>query len=466
MASGRLDEVNMATGSPYHILIHTFRRPQGCLIGAFAGLILLGMLLLSLPVAHTHAEVSVLDALFTATSAVCVTGLVVCDTGQDFSRFGQIVILVLIQMGGLGIMTFAALAMQMAGRKLSYRSEIALHDMFYQNNAAAQLRRNLKWIVLLTLGFEGLGTILLVKSMPDSFEKADAIYIAIFHAISAFCNAGFSTFSDSLIGMRQHVAFMTVISILIILGGLGYTVILEIISRSANKLFRHRTPICWSLNTRLVLTTSVALILIGAIIFDTLGLAAADIDWQARAGDAVFQSITARTAGFNTVDLGHLPTPSLLWLVLLMFVGGSPGSCAGGIKTTSLAVWIARLKARLLLREDVTIAGRRIPVDLVRRTGLLLGVATVYNLVGVMVLSITEMGDTEWRLEDILFEQVSAFATVGLATGLTATLSATGKLWIILTMFVGRVGPLTIAMAVMDSHTTIVRMSEERIMIG
>jgi len=456
----------MNSESRHSLVIYAFSRPQGFLIGVFAGLILVGTVLLSLPIAHAQAGISPLDALFTATSAVCVTGLIVRDTGQDFTRFGQIVILVLIQIGGLGIMTFAALAMQMAGRKLSLRSQVALHDVFYQQNAAAQFRRNLKWIVLLTLGLEGLGAILLVKTLPDGLEKSETIYIAVFHAVSAFCNAGFSTFSDSLMGMREQVAFMTVISVLIILGGLGYAVVLETIGRSACKLFRRSTPVRWSLNTRVVLTTSVALILIGTVVFDTLGLSDTDVGWPARAGDAVFQSITARTAGFNTVDLGACPTPSLLWLVVLMFVGGSPGSCAGGVKTTSLAVWVARLKARLQLREDVTIAGRRIPVDLVRRTGLLLGVAAVYNLAGVLVLSITEMGNAHWRLEDILFEQVSAFATAGLATGPTATLTAMGKLWIILTMFVGRLGPLTIAMAVMDRRPAVVRVPEERIMIG
>ena len=466
MVPGRPTDVDMVAEPRHRLLIHAFSRPQGFLVGVFAGLILVGTVLLSLPIAHAQAGITPLDALFTATSAVCVTGLIVRDTGQDFSRFGQIVILVLIQVGGLGIMTFAALAMQMAGRKLSLRSQVALHDVFYQQNAAARFRRNLKWIVLLTLGLEALGAILLVKAMPDRFDQAETVYIAVFHAVSAFCNAGFSIFSDSLMGMREQAAFMTVISVLIILGGLGYTVILEMIGRPAGKLLRRRTPVRWSLNTRVVLTTSVALILVGAVAFGTLGLSDTDVGWQERAADAVFQSITARTAGFNTVDLGACPTPSLLWLVLLMFIGGSPGSCAGGIKTTSLAVWVARLKARLQMREDVTIAGRRIPVDLVRRTGLLLGVAAVYNLAGVLVLSISERGNVHWRLEDILFEQVSAFATVGLATGLTATLTAAGKLWIILTMFVGRLGPLTIAMAVMDRRPAVVRMPQERIMIG
>jgi len=443
-------------------------RPEGFLVGIFAGLILLGTILLSLPQAHAREGINLLDALFTATSAVCVTGLVVCDTGGDFNLFGQLVILVLIQLGGLGIMTFAAFILQIIGQRISFRSQAALHDMFYQQNASVRFRRNLKWIVLLTLGIESVGVILIYPTLPRDVSPAQNLYIAVFHSISAFCNAGFSTFSDSMTGLRSNLPFMTVLGALIIMGGLGYTVLLELIRRASNKVLNRPQPVVWSLNTRVVLATSLILILVGAVSLDVLGLSD-DVDgWRSRTGNAIFQSVTARTAGFNTVDIGMLPTASLLWLVILMFVGGSPGSCAGGIKTTSLAIWVARLRARLKHREDVTIGSRRIPVDLVRRTGLLVGTAAVYNLVGIIILSITEMGGDRIsvRLEDIIFEQVSAFATVGLSTGLTSVLSPIGKVWIILTMFVGRLGPLTIALLVMDRRPTVIRQPEERLMIG
>ncbi|UCD27959.1 MAG: ATPase [Planctomycetota bacterium] len=448
-----------------HPFSRAISRPEGVLVGVFAGLILVGTLLLSLPFAHARHGVGKLDALFTATSAVCVTGLVVKDTGQDFTLFGQVVILGLIQLGGLGIMTFAAFALQIMGQKMSFRSQAALYDMFYQQNAATRFRKNLKWIVLLTLIIECIGIILLFLSLPPDIEPKEALYTSVFHAVSAFCNAGFSIYNDSMVRLQGNLTFMTTISILIILGGLGYTVLIEISRRSWYKLSRRPQPMIWSLNTRVVLMTSLTLILVGAVIFDTLGLTG---DLRSRTGNAIFQSITARTAGFNTVDIGVLPTVALLWLIFLMFVGGSPGSCAGGIKTTSLAIWVARLRARLRHREDVTIARRRIPVDLVRRTGLLVGTAAVFNLIGITILSITEMGDSHAnvRLEDILFEQVSAFATVGLSTGLTPALTTIGKLWIIVSMFVGRLGPLTIALMVMDRKPTAVRMPEERLMIG
>ncbi|MHC4442355.1 MAG: TrkH family potassium uptake protein [Planctomycetota bacterium] len=452
-----------------HPFSRAISRPEGLLVGVFAGLILAGTVLLSLPIAHARESVNLLDALFTATSAVCVTGLVVRDTGQDFSLFGQIVILVLIQLGGLGIMTFAAFALQIIGQKMSYRSQAALHDMFYQQNAAAQFRKNLKWIVILTLTVEGIGVILLYFSLPSDIRQNQALYISLFHAISAFCNAGFSLFSDSMVHLRSNTPFITVIAVLIIVGGLGYTVLFELIRRSWNRLTHRRQSVTWSLNTRVVLTTSIFLIVMGAVIFKILDSARyPDGNWLSHYGNAIFQSITARTAGFNTVHIDRLTTATLLWLILLMFVGGSPGSCAGGIKTTSLAIWMARLGARLQHREDVTIEGRRIPVDLVRKTALLVGTAAVYNLAGIIILSITEMTDPTGgvRMEDIIFEQVSAFATVGLSTGLTPALSVLGKLWIILTMFVGRLGPLTIALLVIDRKPAVVRMPEERLMIG
>ncbi len=443
-----------------------FSRPQGFLAGTFLALILTGTVLLSLPIAHARPGISPLDALFTATSAVCVTGLTVVDTGRDFNRFGQITILILIQLGGLGIMTFAVLVLQVVGQKLSFRSQAALQDVFYQKNAAVRFRQNLKWIILFTVVIEALGAVLLFHALPAELQRGPGAYVAVFHAVSAFCNAGFSTFSDSLVSLRGHLAFMTVISVLIVLGGLGYTVILEITSRAWYRLIRRPNPVVWSLNTRVVLTTTLALILVGGVALGVLGLASDEPGRSPPAGNAIFQSITARTAGFNTVEIGNLPMASLLCLALLMFVGGSPGSCAGGVKTTTLAIWVARLKARLQQRDDVTIRGRRIPVDLVRRTGLLVGVAAVYNLLGVMVLAITETSTPGVGLEHILFEQVSAFATVGLSTGLTAKLSVIGELWIILTMFVGRLGPLTIALVVMERKPADVRMAEERLMIG
>ncbi len=440
--------------------------PERFLAGTFAGLILCGTILLSLPVSHGKTQVSPLDALFTSTSAVCVTGLVVVDTGQDYSRFGQVVIMLLIQFGGLGIMSFAALIMQIAGQKISFRSQAALHDAFYQKSAAVHLRQNLAWILSTTFLTEAAGALVIFCTRPAGMSSGEGAFIAVFHAISAFCNAVFSTFSGNMQDVAGNMGILSTIALLIICGGLGHTVILELAGRAWKRLRNKPRPMVWSLNTRVVLATSLVLIFGGAIVLHLLGLAASEPGLLAQAGHCLFQSISARTAGFNTVDLNQSPVPALLWLVFLMFVGGSPGSCAGGVKTTSLAIWAARLRARLRSREDVTIGGRRIPVDLVRRTGLLIATASVFNLVGLMVLAITEMRDPNIRLEQILFEQISAFGTVGLSTGITPSLTIVGKLWIILTMFVGRLGPLTAALVVMEHKPEAVRLAEERLMIG
>ncbi len=434
--------------------------------GTFAGLILAGAVLLSLPISHGRTRVSPLDALFTSTSAVCVTGLTSVDTQYDYSRFGQVVIMLLIQLGGLGIMTFAALIIQISGSRISFRSQAALHDVFYQKNAAAEFSRSLTWIFILTFAIEGVGAAVLFFVQPESMGKGEAAFSAVFHAVSAFCNAGFSTFSRNMVEAKGSVVFCTTMAVLIVLGGLGYTVLFETFGRGWRRLRRRPGPVVWSLNTRAVLLTSAALIFGGAALLYLFRMAPGERTWLSQIGHCLFQSVSARTAGFNTVDVGRSPVPALLWLIFLMFVGGSPGSCAGGIKTTSLAVWVARLKARLRQQEDVTLGGRRIPIDVVRRVGLLVATATVFNLVGIMLLSATEMPGTQIRLEQVIFEQISAFGTVGLSTGITPMLTTIGKLWMIFTMYVGRLGPLTVALVVLERKEPPVRLVEERVMIG
>lgn len=449
------------------LLQRAIGRPEGVLIATFAALILIGTALLTLPVSHATDRVGVLEALFTATSAVCVTGLIVVDTGRDFSLFGQTVILALIQLGGLGIMTFGALVLQVVGKKISFRSQLALQDVFFQRRAAMAFRRSLAWIVLLTLSVEAIGAALLYLSLPDAIPRSRAIFFSVFHAVSAFCNAGFSTRSDSLESVRGNLPLMTVFSGLIIAGGLGYVVLFEVFRRPFNRLLGRPNPLSWSLHTRVVVLTSAALLVLGAVGLAAFGIVSFEQGGLSVIGGAVFQSITARTAGFNTIDMSGMPLPTLLWLVALMFVGGSPGSCAGGIKTTSLAIWLARLRSRLLRLDDVQLGRRRIPVDLVRRTGLLIGMAGLFNCVGFMVLALTESRAPGGPgLAEIVFEQISAFATVGLSTGLTPGLSTLGKLWIIVTMFVGRLGPLTVALIVTEYRSTTARKPEERLMIG
>ncbi len=445
------------------LLFLLWRNPQRFLLGTFLVLIGVGAVLLSLPFAHREDPVSLVDALFTSTSAVCVTGLIVKDTGQDFTLAGQVVILVLIQLGGLGIMTYADLILQIVGHRSSLRMQAAVQDGFFAKTAANAYGRRLRIIVASTLVFETLGAMLLYAMMRGAEGISRPGFDAVFHAVSAFCNAGFSTYDTSLIRWSDHLGVMVTIAFLIVAGGLGYAVWQELIRRS---LLRQRGVLTkhWSLHTRVVLIMTGGLILAGVLALWALGIGEPGNE-PARIGQALFMSITARTAGFNTLEVGLLPLPALLCVILLMFVGGSPGSCAGGVKTTSLAIWLARMWSRLTFREDVTLLGRRIPTRLARRAALLIGVTASFNAAGVMLLAITEASQG-WGLEDLIFEQVSAFATVGLSTGLTPELSLVGKLWITFSMFVGRVGPLTVALAMMEPKSATHRLPEEEIMIG
>ena len=376
-------------------------------------------------------------------------------------------ILALIQLGGLGIMTFAALAAQMLGGRVSFRSQAVLADAFYQHEAAGALKKNLKRIVALTLIMEVAGAGLLYRDFQATSTTHPPLFSAVFHSVSAFCNAGFSLHTDSLTVYRGHLVTMFTIMTLIVVGGLGHTVVLEAVRRGVARLRRRRAhPVQWSLNSRVVLVASAALILAGTVGLLLLGLGDDQLGWTGALPAALFQSVTARTAGFNTVDIAALPTASLLLMAGLMVVGGSPGSCAGGIKTTSVAVGIAYLRSQLRAEQDVTLLGRRLPQSLVARAAVIGGLAILWNAIGCVILAATELGEREMPFEGLLFEQVSAFATVGLSTGITPALSALGKLWIVLTMLVGRLGPLAVALLVMPPRSSDARYPEERLMIG
>lgn len=443
-------------------------RPESVLVVSFGALVVLGAAALRLPVCHSQEPVRLLDSLFTATSAVCVTGLITRDTATEFSRTGQTVILALIQLGGLGVMTFGALAFQAFRRKVSFQSRAAVQDAFFQGELRGDLRTALRNIVLVTFVIEAIGAILILLGLDSGNVHRGGLFEAGFLSISAFCNAGFSVYSDSAAGLRDSNLIMWTLMGLIVLGGIGYMVMFEVGGRMWRRLMsRSGSSVVWTLHTRMVVTTSLILTLGGAWALLITGLTPDESSFGSLALNSLFQSITARTAGFNTVELSALPVTALLVLIPLMFVGGSPGSCAGGIKTTSLCAWLARVWARLGGRQDVSLGGRRIPQDVVRRAALIIAIAALWNLVGVMFLVSSEHVEGALRLEQVIFEQVSAFATVGLSTGITPELSPAGKIWIILSMFVGRLGPLTVALAVLrDRHAPSFRYPTERLMVG
>ncbi len=448
-------------------------RPEALLAGTFGALIVIGAAVLRLPTSHAGQPVSIIDALFTSTSAVCVTGLITVDTATAYSRFGQVVILILIQLGGLGIMTFAALAAQVFKLRMSFSSHAAWQSAFFESEVRGDLRRAMRRIIVLTFTIEAVGSGLLYLGLPAGPTAGSGWFAAVFHAVSAFCNAGFSVYSDNVVALRSSALSMWTLMGLIVAGGLGYTVLIELVDRGWRRLRRRREgPVVWSLHSRVVLKVSAVLVFGGALTLMFTGLTTTEDSLGKQAIHAMFQSVTARTAGFNSLDIGALPVPSLLILIGLMFIGGSPGSCAGGIKTTSAAVWFARVRSRLLGHEEVTIGRRRLPADVVNRAALVLAVATIWNVAGVFVLASSEGGHAGLRLEQLIFEQISAFGTVGLSanpgevTSVSALFSTLGKLWIVATMFVGRVGPLTLALAVIPVPRTLFEYPSERVMIG
>jgi len=459
----------MAGKSTKDKLLAIFRLPEAMLVGSFAGVILLGAIILTLPWAAQSQRISFIDALFTSTSAVCVTGLTVVDTGTAYNFFGQVVILLLIQAGGLGIMTFAGLFFHLLGQRLSLKSQALLHGSFFQQDVGVDFRRMFKQILWITAITEFSGAVLIfIALLWRATPPAQAIFSAVFHAVSAFCNAGFSIYKDNLIAVRDSHLFTFTIMALIVIGGLGHMVVRELwdkVSPSASHDGSRSRQWRLSVHSRVVLLASGGLILLGTAGLLILGLSPGETTWEDRIAAALFQSITARTAGFNTVDIGALPLASLLLLTFLMFVGGSPASCAGGIKTTALVIFLADLRAKLTGEREARLLDRRIPTDTVARVGLLIRLAGFWIILGLFLLLATEAGP-KVGMHDVLFELVSAFGTVGLSTGITDKLTVTGKLWIIATMFLGRLGPLTLAIWIFPKEQTHVQYPDGRILIG
>ncbi|EGJ51030.1 TrkH family potassium uptake protein [Desulfocurvibacter africanus] len=411
----------------------------------FFGLaIAIGAILLNQPFSLAAGNISWIDALFTATSATCVTGLAVVDTGTAFSRVGQSIILALIQVGGLGIMTFASLFFYLWRRRVSLADRIAVGQNLL-HNPAFHLGRFLTHMVLWTLMIEVSGALLLHFFDPEGFT----LYSALFHSISAFCNAGFALHADSLVRFQDNVGVNMVIMSLIILGGLGFSVLVELEGFVHQRLARGgKRRLSWY--TRIVLQTSLWLIVIGWIfiyITEFLGERSL-LDPLSKILSSLFQSVTCRTAGFNTLDIGQMTNASLLFMMMLMIIGGSPGSTAGGIKTTTFRTLLAFAISQIKDRRQ-TVIGKH-AVDLVTVNKALTLVIFAVTIIGtsMLILTITEGGDTSHAqasgniFMDILFETISAFATVGLSTGITPKLSTQGKIVISLLMFIGRIGPI------------------------
>lgn len=405
-----------------------------------------GTLLLRLPLAHAEAgKIGWLEALFTATSAVCVTGLVVVDTGSDFSAFGQAVVLLLIQAGGLGILTAGTLLALITRRRLGFRQRLTLQAQLSALQVGGVVRI-VRAMLLLVVGAELVGALLLYVRMAAYEGWSQGAWQAVFHSVSAFNNAGFSLYADSLTRYVADPLVNAVVMALVVVGGLGFVVVVNLLARYRQT---ERTPV--SLHTKLALTATAVLIAAATVLILALEwtnpLTLGALPWPVRPLAALFQAVTPRTAGFNTLDYSVMGEAALIITMLLMFIGGNPGSTAGGIKTVTFFVLVGSAWSLSRGRGELQLFGRRIPLEIAVRAGVIALISFMIVTAGLTLLAIT---DPELGMLRLIFETFSAFGTVGLSMGVTPDLSAGGKLVIIALMFVGRLGPLTLALALVE----------------
>ncbi len=444
--------------------------PAQALVLYYCAAILAGAFLLILPIAGHGGGLPLLDALFTATSAQCVTGLVVCDVGARLTVFGQLVVLVLIQIGGLGIMTFSVYLFFYLGMGVGARGRWIINETL-SHTPVKSLPDLIRRIFLLTAGAEVMGAVLLAVAFVPDMGWGRGLYFALFHSISAFCNAGFSLFPDSLVSYQGDVLVNLTVMFLIICGGLGFLVIMEVVGRLRTVFDDRRRRL--SLHSRLVLVTTAILLLGGTVAIAILERhgSLADLSAGRALLVSLFQSVTTRTAGFNTIDLTTLRTPTLFVMIFLMFIGASPGSTGGGIKTTSLALFYGIMVSRLRGDQHTNLFRRTLPDETVTKALALVMLAVLLiglALFGLLLAQIpARVIEGPRVLLDQTFETVSAFGTVGLSLGVTGALTVAGKWIIIVLMFIGRVGLLTVAFAIAGrTRNYPVRYAEENIMIG
>lgn len=435
---------------------------------SFVGLIAAGTVgFLVLPGLYTGEPLGWVDALFMATSAVCVTGLVVVDVSQAFTFWGQAWLLLLIQAGGLGILTLAGVIVSVTGLRMGLEAQEAAGGIasVLPPRAAARVLRT---AVAFTLALEAAGALALWLAWRGEVGDVRAVWLAVFHTVSAFCNAGFSLFSDSLVGFREHPPLVLTVAGLVILGGLGFPVIQDLRYRLQGwhpRLTLHSRLVLAA--TGLLLGASMILYLVFEWNHELGGLGIVD-----RVVNAFFMGVTARTAGFNTVDYDAVSNPSYFLTLALMWIGGGPSSVAGGVKITTAALLVLLLWSRLAGNEHVSLGGRTIPKETIQRaTGLAAGAVLLLGTL-LFVLLMTESSGAHWsdrhQLVQLVFEVQSAFSTVGLSMGATSELSAAGRLVLVPTMLLGRIGPLIVlaAMASRQRQRLRFRYAHEDVIVG
>lgn len=412
------------------------------LASGFVILIIIGGILLSLPVSSASGEATnFLDALFTSTSAVCVTGLITIDTGTYWNTFGQTVIMLLIEVGGLGFMSFATLLAVLLGKKITLRDRLVMQEAM--NTFSIQgLVKMVKYVIRFTFAVQVSGALLMSTQFIPKFGVGKGIFYSMFHSISAFCNAGFDLFGNysSLTGFSNNSIILLTISAIVIIGGLGFTVWIEIYNYKGTKKLSVHSKIVILITSILLIGGAIAMFLLEYKNPNTI----ASMGVKDKIVNSIFASVTPRTAGFNSIPTDTMTTAGKFLTIILMFIGGSPGSTAGGFKTVTFGLVILTVISVIKGREDTEAFGRRFSKELVYKAFALLIIAIGLIIIVTMTLAITEPGE---KFIDILYEATSAFATVGLTTGVTQRLSIIGKIIIMITMYCGRVGPLTVALA-------------------
>lgn len=436
--------------------------PYLLLMFGFLLVILIGAILLSMPFASANGErTSFLNALFTATSATCVTGLIVVDTGTHFNQLGHVILLILIQIGGIGIMAFIAVSINIFKGKLSIKNKLNIQEA-YNITTIGDGWKIIKSIFIISLTIEAIGTILLSLVYIPIHGFTKGLFYALFHSVSAFNNAGFDLNGNftSLTNYASNPIIMYTTMVLISLGSLGFICILDILNKKSFKKLTLNSKLVISFTCMILVFTSFLFLIIEFNNPDTLKTMAL----QDKISSSMFLSITPRTAGFNSINMNGLKTASCIIFIMLMYIGASPSSTGGGIKTTTIMVAILSILALFKGKEDIEIFERRIPKNLILKSCALISIVFLISLFAIIILSLTENAD----FLTILFEVASALNTVGVSLGLTQHLTSVGKLLIITLMFIGRVGPLTtiMALSLKQKNESNIKYIEEKILIG
>ncbi|MFQ5456485.1 MAG: TrkH family potassium uptake protein [Nitrospirota bacterium] len=438
--------------------------PSQILVGGYLIIILIGGILLYLPFSSKSGDIGFVDAIFSATSAICVTGLIVKDISRDFSVIGQIIILFLIQIGGLGYMTAGTIISLLIGKRIGLKERLIMYEGLNMSTLEGVVRF-IKRIIKITLIIELVAASIFIIRFSIDFPLIKAFYLGIFHSVSAFNNAGFSLFSNNLIDYKDDILINVVVSVLVICGGIGFIVYTDLY-----RYFRKKTLLL-SLHTKFTLSLTLALIIFGSLFLflfefnnpDTIG----GFSFQEKVLSVYFHSVSARTAGFNTINISKMSNVTYYIMMLLMLIGASPGGTGGGIKTTTFGTIIIALWATMRGQDDVVIFKRRLPQNVIAKAFLLALLALLLiSWISILLLFIENQ-----QFLPTLFEVVSAIGTVGLSIGdggnlsFSSIFSDSGKILIVIAMFIGRVGPLTLGSAVIKRYHTKIRYPEEKILI-